>query len=168
LNLRGLFMGPLKENLVLVTSGLYLKMDWSEQGAGSLPFNFLSRGIKLEPLDEERARKLVTEPVKEFYTYESQAVDLILELSEHRPFTIQAFCLRAVNRILADGRRKIISSDIEAIRASVLAEVASIRGERAGTSLPASLNEALVRLNEANLRIKSLEMENARLRSKAA
>ncbi|MBI1928591.1 hypothetical protein HYR99_30655 [Candidatus Poribacteria bacterium] len=46
--------------------------------------------------------------------------------------------------------------------------MASIRGERAGTSLPASFNEALVRLNEANSRIKALETENARLREEAA
>jgi hypothetical protein len=168
LNLRSLFMGPLKENLVLVMSGVYLKMDWSAEGGGSPPFNFLSREIQIQPLDEDSARKLITEPVKGFYTYEPKAIDRIIELSELRPFTIQAFCLRAVNRILQAGRTKITVADIEAIKDSVLAEVMSIRGERAGTSLPASLNEALVRLNEANLRIKSLEMENAHLRSKAA
>ena len=48
-----------------------------------------------------------------------------------------------MNRILADGRTKITVADIEAIKDSVLAEVQSIRGERAGTSLPASFNEAL-------------------------
>jgi len=160
LNLRGLFMGPLKENLVLVMSGLYLKTDWSDEGAGSPPFNFLSREIQLEPLNQEDARKLITEPVKGFYNYESEAVALILSLSELRPFTIQAFCLRAVNRILADERTKIVATDIEAIRESVLAEVQSIRGERAGTSLPASLNEALSRIAD-------LEAENKRLRDEA-
>ncbi|MBI1928590.1 hypothetical protein HYR99_30650, partial [Candidatus Poribacteria bacterium] len=55
LNLRGLFMGPLKENLVLVMSGLYLKMDWSAEGGGSPPFNFLSREIQIQPLDEDSA-----------------------------------------------------------------------------------------------------------------
>jgi len=157
LNLRGLFMGPFKENLVLVMSGLYLKMDWSEEGAGSPPFNFLSREIPLEPLNEEDARKLITEPVKGFYTYEAQAVDLIFELSELRPFTIQACCLRAVNRILQDGRTRITVNDIEAIKESVLAEVQSIRGERAGTSLPASLNEALSMITD-------LQLELARIR----
>jgi type I restriction enzyme M protein len=164
LNLRGLFMGPLKENLVLIMSGLYLKMDWSDQGSGSPPFNFLSREIQIQPLDEESARKLITEPIKGFYSYESKAVDLIIQLSELRPFTIQGFCLRAVNRILADGRTRITVDDIEAIKESVLAEVLSIRGERAGTSLPASLNEALARLNEANSRIKDLEAEVVKLR----
>jgi hypothetical protein len=75
LNLRGLFMGPLKENLVLVMSGLFLKMDWSEQGGGSPPFNFLSREIELQPLDDAHARQLITEPVKGFYTYEPTAID---------------------------------------------------------------------------------------------
>ena len=42
-------------------------------------------------------------------------------------------------------------------------EVASIRGERAGTSLPGSLTEALARLGEANARIADLESENAQL-----
>ncbi|MBI1930472.1 hypothetical protein HYR99_40270 [Candidatus Poribacteria bacterium] len=162
LNLRGLFMGPLKENLVLVVSGLYLKMDWSAEGGGSPPFNFLSREIQIQPLDEASARRLITEPVKGFYTCEPKAIDLIISLSEFRPFTIQAFCLRAVNRILADGRTRIAVADIEGIKDSVLAEVASIRGERAGTSLPVSLNEAVVRLNEANTRIQALEAELAK------
>ncbi len=162
LNLRGLFMGPLKENLVLVMSGLYLKMDWSAEGGGSPPFNFLSREIQIQPLDEASARRLITEPVKGFYTCEPKAIDLIISLSEFRPFTIQAFCLRAVNRILADGRTRIAVADIEGIKDSVLAEVASIRGERAGTSLPVSLNEAVVRLNEANTRIQALEAELAK------
>ena len=161
LNLRGLFMGPLKENLVLVMSGLYLKMDWSEEGGGSPPFNFLSREIQVQPLREGDALKLIMEPVKGFYTYEPKAVDLIIELSELRPFVIQGFCLRAVNRILADGRTRITVADIEAIKDSVLGEVASIRGERAGTSLPVSLNEALSRIAE-------MEAELARLQDEAA
>jgi len=161
LNLRGLFMGQLKQNLVLVMSGLYLKMDWSKEGGGSPPFNFLSREIELQPLNEPDARQLITEPVKGFYSYESEAVDVIISLSELRPFTIQGFCLRAVNRILADGRTKITIADIQAIKESVLAEVKSIRGEHAGTSLPASLNEALVRLAD-------LEAENKRLREEVA
>jgi len=175
LNLRGLFMGPFKENLVLVMSGLYLKTDWSDEGAGSPPFNFLSREIPLEPLNEEDARKLITEPVRGFYSYEPKSVDLIIELSELRPFTIQACCLRAVNRILQDGRTRITVDDIEAIKNSVLAEVQSIRGERAGTSLPGSLNEALALLSESKSQVEELsshnaelEAENARLRGEAA
>jgi hypothetical protein len=112
-------------------------------------------------LNEARARDLISEPVKEFYSYESPAVDLILQLSELRPFTIQGFCLRAVNRILADGRTRITVDDIQAIKESVLAEVASIRGERAGTSLPASLNGALAKIAD-------LEAENKLLREEAA
>ena len=161
LNLRGLFMGPLKENLVLVMSGLYLKMDWSNEGGGSPPFNFLSREIEIQPLNEQDARQLIMEPVKGFYTYEPQAIARIIELSDLRPFTIQGFCLRAVNRVLQDGRTKITVDDIEATKESVLAEVQSIRGERAGTSLPASLNEALSRIT-------ALEGENKRLRGEAA
>ncbi|MCH8295127.1 ATP-binding protein, partial [Candidatus Poribacteria bacterium] len=168
LNLRGLFMGPLKENLVLVMSGLFLKMDWSAEGGGSPPFNFLSREIEIQPLDEENARKLISEPVKGFYIYEPKAIDLILEYSELRPFTIQGFCLRAVNRVLADGRTKITVSDIEGIKDSVLAEVQSIRGERAGTSLPSSLNEALALLHEEKSRVEELEAENKRLHEAAA
>ena len=161
LNLRGLFMGQLKENLVLVMSGLYLKMDWSEEGGGSPPFNFLSREIQIQPLDEAPARELITEPVKGFYSYESEAVNLIIEYSELKPFTIQGFCLRAVARILADGRTKITVDDIEAIKDSVLAELQSIRGERAGTSLPASFNEALALIAD-------LKEEVARLQDEAA
>jgi hypothetical protein len=43
---------------------------------------------------------------------------------------------------------RTIVNTIEPIKESVLAEVQSIRGERAGTSLPVSLNEALSRILE--------------------
>ncbi len=56
--------------------------------------------------------------------------------------------------------------DIEAVKESVLAEVASIRGERAGTSLPASFNEALARLSEESSRNAQLEAEIKALREK--
>ena len=93
---------------------------------------------------------------------------MILEYSELRPFTIQGFCLRAVNRVLADGRTKITVSDIEGIKDSVLAEVQSIRGDRAGTSLPSSLNEALALLHEEKSRVEELEAEIEQLREAAA
>ena len=168
LNLRGLFMGPLKENLVIVMSGVFLKMDWSEEGGGSPPFNFLSREIQIQPLEEAPARQLITEPAKGFYTYEPKAVDLILSYSELKPFTIQGICLRAVNRVLADGRTKITADDIEAIKDSTLSELQSIRGERAGTALPTSLNEALALLNEEKSRVEELEAEIKRLGGEAA
>ncbi|MBI1924126.1 hypothetical protein HYR99_07730 [Candidatus Poribacteria bacterium] len=57
--------------------------------------------------------------------YETE-VERIIHLSELRPFVIQGFCLRAVNRILQDGRTKVTVADIEAIKESVLAEVASM------------------------------------------
>ena len=161
LNLRGLFMGPHKENLVLVMSGLYLKMDWSEEGGGSPPFNFLSREIQIQPLEEAPARQLITEPAKGFYTYEPKAVDLILSYSELKPFTIQGICLRAVNRVLADGRTKITADDIEAIKDAALVELQSIRGERAGTALPASLNEALSLIGDLKAEIEQLRGEAA-------
>ena len=72
------------------------------------------------------------------------------------------------HRILQDGRTKITAGDIEAIKASVLAEVQSIRGERAGTALPTSLNEALALLNEEKSQNAELEAEIERLRGEAA
>lgn len=48
------------------------------------------------------------------------------------------------------------------------AEVQSIRGERAGTLLPASLDEALALLNKANTRNAELEAEIERLRRETA
>jgi hypothetical protein len=62
---------------------------------------------------------------------------------------------------LADVRTTITGALIEAIKESVLSEVNSIRGELAGTALPASLNEALALIAD-------LKAENARLRDEAA
>ncbi len=69
--------------------------------------------------------------------------------------------------MLADGRTKITVDDIEGIKDSVLAEVQSIRGERAGTSLPSSLNEALTLLHEGKSLVEALEAENKPLRGEA-
>ena len=118
----------------------------------------------MKRLDEASARQLITEPVAGFYTYEDEAVERIIEYSDLRPFTIQGFCLRAVNHILADSRTRITVDDIEAIKQTALAEVMSIRGERAGTALPASLNEALAVINQANVENEKLRAENERLR----
>ena len=76
--------------------------------------------------------------------------------------------MRAINRILANGRATVTIDDIEANKDSVLAEMASIRGERAGTSLPRSLSEALAHLSEERSRVAALEAEIKALREKSS
>jgi hypothetical protein len=160
LALRSLFMGPFRENLTLVMAGFHLKKDWSDQGEGSPPFNFLSREIHIEPLSEDAARELIEKPVKDFYSYEPAAVELILKESRCRPFWIQAFGIRLTNRVSSEGRRKILLKDVEAIKDSVLAEIKAIAHSERKASLPSNLNDAIGRIVE-------LEEELAKVRGQS-
>lgn len=143
-------------------AGFHLKKDWSDQGEGSPPFNFLSREIHIEPLSEEAARALIEKPVKDFYSYKPAAVELILKESKCRPFWIQAFGIRLINRISLEGRRKVLLKDVEVIKESVLAEIKAIAQSERKASLPSNLNDAIGRIVELEEGMAKLEQEVAK------
>jgi len=52
--------------------------------------------LKLNAMKEENARKLIMEPVRGVYSYAPDAVELILQESQRKPFLIQKICHAAV------------------------------------------------------------------------
>jgi len=87
----------------------------SARGPGDTPH---SRGgldeLELEPFTPDEAEALVREPVAGVFRYEPRAVERILQASRLRPFAIQKLCLRAVDRMLDEGRTTVRVSDVEA------------------------------------------------------
>lgn len=117
--LRSIFMKTFAEHLATVMCGVGLKRAWTSDG--SPWYNFFEL-IQLTPFSREDAEALIRTPVAGIFRYDSQAVELILEYSEMKPYLVQKFCIQAVNRILDDNRKTVTALDIQAVKDSVLAE----------------------------------------------
>jgi tetratricopeptide (TPR) repeat protein len=110
--LRSLFMKSFAENLVAVVSGVSIKRDWEREG--SPWYNFFEE-IDVGPLRPKDARELIEQPIQGVFKLEDGVTDKILALTERRPFRIQKFCMRLVNRMYEVGRRRITLADVEAL-----------------------------------------------------
>ena len=56
--------------------------------------------IELPPLDESEARQLIIQPVRNYYAYTPEAMDLLLEYSDRKPYEIQRLGYYSVNCML--------------------------------------------------------------------
>lgn len=56
--------------------------------------------LRLNAMKEENARRLIVEPVRGTYSYESDAVELVLKESSCKPYPIQKICQEAVTIML--------------------------------------------------------------------
>jgi len=86
-NLRALFQ---KHDIAVVIVGSPRLRRLRESYSNAL-YGF-AEPIVLGPLDEEAARQLVTEPVKDTVVYAPAAADYILELTACHPYIIQSLC----------------------------------------------------------------------------
>jgi hypothetical protein len=103
--LRGVFMTRAGQYLRMVWSGLSIDKEWK---LGTSPwYNLFAIEIRLVPFTREEALRLIQEPVKGIYRYNKDAIELILQYSEHRPFRIQQICLTTINRVLAQKRHRV-------------------------------------------------------------
>jgi len=118
---RRILMKKFARQIGIVASGVHVFREWSREES---PFRNLFVEIHLDPLEEQEARRLVTEPVNGIYDYDSEAVDLILRYSERKPWRIQRLCLEVVNRLLAERRTRVTGQDVEDIYRHVLTEEA--------------------------------------------
>jgi len=109
---RRILMKQFARQVGIVASGVHVFQEWSRQES---PFRNLFVEIHLDPLEEQEARRLIIEPVKGIYDYDSEAVDLILRYSERKPWRIQRLCLEAVNRLLAERRTRVTGQDVEEV-----------------------------------------------------
>jgi len=118
---RRILMKRFARQVGIVASGVHVFREWSRQES---PFRNLFVEIHLDPLEEQEARRLITEPVNDIYDYDSEAVDLILRYSERKPWRIQRLCLEVVNRLLAEKRTRVTGQDVEDVYRHVLTEEA--------------------------------------------
>lgn len=114
--LRGIFMKTFSENLVAVMCGVGIKRTWNSEV--SPWYNFFDE-IELKAFSREEAEALIRTPVAGIFSFQGEAVEKILELSQLRPYLIQKFCVHAVNRILEERRTTITGADVEAVRETV-------------------------------------------------
>jgi tetratricopeptide (TPR) repeat protein len=132
--LRSIFMKTFSENLVAIMSGVGIRRTW--QSEGSPWYNFFDE-IELKAFSRGDAEALIRTPVEGVFRWEPEAVELILERSELKPYVIQRFCIYSVNRMIEDGRTTITARDVEAVREAVQVEGALAEGE-SGLGHPAS------------------------------
>jgi hypothetical protein len=101
------------------------------------------------PFTREEALRLIQEPVKGIYRYDKDAIELILQDSERKPFRIQQICLATINRVLTQKRRRV-TGPIQVTKEDV---------ERAYQGLVAG--EAIVREAEERGKVGLLETQVA-------
>jgi hypothetical protein len=118
---RRILMKRFARQVGVVASGVHVFREWSREES---PFRNLFVEIHLGTMEEEAARRLITEPVKGIYSYDDEAVDLILRYSEHKPWRIQRLCLEVVNRLLAERRARVTRQDVEEVHRRMLTEEA--------------------------------------------
>jgi len=133
--LRGVFMTKAGRYLRMVWSGLSIDKEWKLDT--SPWYNLFAIETHLAPFTSEEALSLIQEPVKGIYRYDKDAIELILQYSEHKPFRIQQICLATINRVLAQERRRVTKEDVERAYQGLIAEEAVSRkvGERGKVGL---------------------------------
>lgn len=78
-----------------------------EWGRIESPWYNLFNEIYVEPFTREQAIELLVEPVRDYYTYEPEALEFIIDQCDGRPFRIQQYGLETVSQMLAHNRRRI-------------------------------------------------------------
>jgi len=133
--LRGIFMKTFSEHMVAIMSGVGVRRTWNSEG--SPWYNFFDE-VELEAFTREEAEALVRTPVSGVFRYSNEAVQVILDHSQLKPYVIQKLCVHAVNRML-EGRRTVVTADdVEAVRESVPLEGHDPAGTPALSGRPAS------------------------------
>jgi beta-N-acetylhexosaminidase len=131
--LRGVFMTRAGRYMRMVWSGLSIDREWKLDT--SPWYNLFAIEIRLAPFTREEAVRLIQEPVKGIYRYDKDAIELILQYSERKPFRIQQICLATINRVLAHKRRRVTGpvqvtkEDVERAYRGLAAEEAISREE---------------------------------------
>ncbi len=120
-HLRSIFMKSFSENLVAVLTGSNIRKQWESES--SPWYNFFEQ-VALPLLTREETLRLIHEPVRGFFKFDQEAAEKIWQLSGGKPFLVQKFCVRLVNRAIEARRRVIHASEVETIRLEVGEETA--------------------------------------------
>jgi hypothetical protein len=108
--LRRIFMSSQAYNLGAVVAGVQISKAWD---CAESPWYNLFNEIHLGPLSPAEARSLLIEPVRGVYQWDEAALEFALARARGRPFCLQQYGLRAVNHMLAEGRRQINLTDVK-------------------------------------------------------
>jgi hypothetical protein len=72
--------------------------------------------VQLTPFSNAQARRLITEPVKDIYSYDDEAVTHIVETSSGLPHRIQQLCLEIIHYLQSTPRRTNITvEDVDTV-----------------------------------------------------
>jgi len=110
--LRSLFMRGFADQLVAVAAGVGIARKWDHEG--SPWYNFFEE-LEVGPIDSDAARRLVIDPVSGVIAIDDEAVDLLLERADGRPYILQKLALAALQRVHDGGRTRITVGDVEAV-----------------------------------------------------
>ena len=108
--LRSVFMKGFANHIVAVMAGIHINTQWKSEG--SPWYNFFEQ-IELKPFSRSHGNALITTPVNGVYHYTNEAVNLIMKVTNGKPYLIQKICLNLVAHILAENRRKITEEDVQ-------------------------------------------------------
>ena len=112
--MRSLFMQHYSPQLSAVVAGVSAQQRWRSVTS---PFYNLFYTLELPPLADDDLRALIRQPVVGQYTYDEDAVELIVALAQGRPMRAQQLCMEAINLICEGGRSNITSDDVIAASA---------------------------------------------------
>ena len=96
--------------IVLLFAGSHrpdeMELDWSD-------ILISTKLIRVDYLREEEATQLITRPVPDFgISYDSGAIEKIIERTRCQPYLIQALCYELTNHLNVEGRREATASDV--------------------------------------------------------
>jgi len=110
--LRSLFMRGFADQLVAVAAGVGIARQWDHEG--SPWYNFFEE-LEVGPIDPDAARRLVIDPVSGVIAIDDEAVDLLLETADGRPYILQKLALAAVQRVHEAHRSRITVEDVNSV-----------------------------------------------------
>jgi hypothetical protein len=110
--LRSLFMRGFADQLVAVAAGVGIAREWDHEG--SPWYNFFEE-LEVGPIETDAARRLVIDPVRGVIAIDDEAVELLVEKADGRPYILQKLALAAVQRVHDHGRSRITIGDVEAV-----------------------------------------------------
>lgn len=91
-----------KDRLKVVMTGYQF---FKQSPSAVSPFN-IHLTKELGPLETDEARRLIIDPVQSIYTYEPEAIELILKASKLEPRNIQFLCHEAIHRMYELGKQE--------------------------------------------------------------
>ncbi|MCB1041714.1 MAG: AAA family ATPase [Acidobacteria bacterium] len=123
--LRGIFMKEFAEHLSCVMAGIHLKKEW--ESSGSPWYNFFEE-IPMTYFDEEAAKELILDPVKGIFSFDRDAVTLIMTTTGGQPYLIQKICVSLINHKLSEHHFRIGKDDVTRTLEQMRDEMKLIQG----------------------------------------